>query len=94
MEKNPPFSKKSDGYKKMVELFDSGVITSDMPPKVAYAKDNVFLKYKPDAFRAGLNKYKTEKGFHLRGPIAEGVAHSGGENGKSVFFQFLFHFFF
>ena len=64
----PPFSKKSKGYLKMVELFDNGVITADMPPKVAYQTDPLFLKYKTDAFRAGLNKYKTEKGFHLQNP--------------------------
>ena len=74
----PPFSKKSDGYKRMVELFEEGKTTSDMPPKVAYGKDTIFLKYKVEAFRAGLNKYKTEKGFHLQNPQT-GAEETGGK---------------
>ena len=66
--KFPPFSKDSDGYKKMCELLDDGTIDPYMQPKLAYRQDPVFRNYKPDAFRAGLNKEKAKQNMMMRDP--------------------------
>lgn len=39
-------------------MYDEGKITPEMPPKIAYQQDPLFLKYKLSQFRAGLNKHK------------------------------------
>jgi hypothetical protein len=64
--KFPPFSKTCDAYIKMVEMLESGELDSSESPKLAYQKHPLFKLHDPNAFRAGLNKYKVANGYYTR----------------------------
>jgi hypothetical protein len=64
--KFPPFSKTCEAYLKMVEMLESGELDSSESPKLAFQKHPLFQLHDPNAFRAGLNKYKVSKGYYTR----------------------------
>jgi hypothetical protein len=50
----------------MVEMLESGELDSSESPKLAYQKHPLFKLHDPNAFRAGLNKYKVANGYYTR----------------------------
>jgi hypothetical protein len=64
--KPPPFAKGSEGFNRLKELVDDGTIGAETAPKTAYSLDPIFSQYNLSAFRAGLNKLKSENGMMLR----------------------------
>jgi hypothetical protein len=64
--KVPPFSKGSEGYTRLTQLIENGTVGAETAPKAAYSLDPIFKDYNLSAFRAGLNKLKSEMGMMLR----------------------------
>jgi hypothetical protein len=64
--KPPPFAKGCEGFARLRELIENGTIGAETAPKTAYSLDPLFGQYNLSAFRAGLNKIKSEMGLMLR----------------------------
>ena len=57
-----PFTKKCEGYKRMVEKLENGTIPPDMAPKEAYRSNPLFFQYSETAFKNQLKNWKNENG--------------------------------
>lgn len=81
-DRKPPFSKTSEGYQRLLQLFDDGTIGAETAPKLAFQLDPIFDQYNLSAFRAGLNKIKTERNMHLRQPTPGNQPSDTGKQEK------------
>ena len=77
-----PFTKKCEGYKRMVEKLENGTIPPDMPPKEAYRSDPLFFQYSETAFKNQLKNWKNENGVGNRRPTLSTCGGGGGGNRK------------
>ena len=77
-----PFTKKCEGYKRMVEKLENGTIPPDMPPKEAYRSDPLFFQYSETAFKNQLKNWKNENGVGNRRPNL--TTGAGGGTGKLI----------
>ena len=73
-----PFTKKCEGYKRMVEKLEDGSISPDMAPKEAYRSNPLFFQYFETAFKNQLKNWKNEHGVsghcpNLSTSIGEGM---------------------
>ena len=64
-EKKPPFSRKCDAWRRMVEMWEEGTIDKNTRPKDLYDMDDIFSNHEKRAVLAGFGKYKVEMGAHL-----------------------------
>ena len=75
-----PFTKKCEGYKRMVEKLENRTIPPDMAPKEAYHSDPLFFQYSETAFKNQLKNWKDENGASNHCPnLSTGT---GGGMGK------------
>ena len=77
-----PFTKKCEGYKRMVEKLENGTIPPDMPPKEAYRLDPLFFQYSETAFKNQLKNWKNENGVGNRRQSIPTCG--GGATGKLI----------
>ena len=77
-----PFTKKCEGYKRMVEKLENGTIPPDMPPKEAYRSDLLFFQYSETAFKNQLKNWKNENGVGNWRPAIPTCG--GGATGKLI----------
>jgi hypothetical protein len=61
--KAPPFTAKSEEYKQLAQMFETGEIDKHWSPKMVWDTYPVFQKYPLGAFRAQMYKYKTMNGI-------------------------------